>query len=280
MDEPTMRALPLEQVWADAEFNCRGRISPIDVADLMRDIESKGLIQPVCVTPLLEGEEGYDKGLRYRLIAGFRRHMCHTILKKSTILSVIREDMKDEITARSFNLVENLQRADLTILQEAKAIEHLHHLGLTDTDLGKEIGMSKGWVQVRVMLLNLPPEVQSEVVSCSIPQSGIRELFTIFNKSGKDACFEAVKTIKEQKARGVRTVAVKEKGPQRNKKRARSIAEMREMMLIVQATIGNGIATRMMAWCSGAINDFEAHTDIKKAADEMGRYYTIPELKE
>ena len=280
MDEPTMKSIPLKEVWADANFNCRGRILPIDVADLMKDIESKGLIQPVCVTPIPEGEEAYIHGYRYKLIAGFRRHTCHLILEKPTILSVIRTDMQNEVSARSFNLVENLQRADLTILQEAKALESLHYLGLSDTDIGREINMSKGWVQVRIMLLQLPTEVQAEVVSCGIPQAGIRELFTIYSKSGKDACFSAVKKIKEQKAKGIRVVRVKEDGPQRNKCRGRNISEIREMMGTVQSTLGNSFATRMMAWCSGSIDDLEAHKDLKKQADLEGKFYTIPELKE
>ena len=277
---PEMKALPMSEVWADSNFNCRGQISPIDVVDLMKDIEAKGLIQPVCVAPIKEGDEGYTQGYRFKLIAGFRRHMCHMILKKETILSVIRDDMKDEITARSFNLVENLQRSDLTILQEAKAIEHMHMLGLSDTDLGNEIGMSKGWVQVRIMLLHLPSEVQSEVVSCSIPQSGIRELYTIYNKSGKDACFEAVRNIKDAKAKGIRRPVVKSDGKPKNKKRGRNIAEIREMMGAVQSTIGNCFATRMMAWCSGAIDDKEAFIDLKREAENNGVLFEIPELED
>lgn len=276
--EPTMESIEMVKVFADADFNCRGRIAPLDVMDLMKDIEDKGLIQPVCVRPMTKDDPKRSEGYEFKLIAGFRRHMCHKILKKATILAVIRSDMGDELRARSFNLVENLQRADLTILQEAKAIEHLHKLGLGARAIGKEIGMSLGWVQVRVMLLNLPIEVQAEVVSCSISQTGIRDLFTINQSSGKEACFEAVKSIKAQKARGKKSVIVKPATKPKNKTRSRSGVEVKEFLAIVQASVGNSFATRCLAWCAGAIDDMSVHKDLARVAEEAGTEYKVPEM--
>ena len=150
--------IPLTKILADDEFNCRGEINPIDVVDLAKDIELHGgLIQPVIVMSLDSERKKKYPEKDYLLIVGYRRFISHRdILNWNNIEAVIEEKFTTELEARLANLSENLQRKNLDILQEAKAIKKLRMLGISRDEVAKRMVMSMGWVQIRFMLLDLP----------------------------------------------------------------------------------------------------------------------------
>jgi ParB-like chromosome segregation protein Spo0J len=184
--------------------------------------------------------------------------------------------MIEERNARFFNLSENLQRKDLNIMQEARALLPLKILGVTEYELAEKIGMSRGWVQVRFMLLALPGEIQDEVTSGYIGQTDIRELFSIFRAAGKDAAFTATRKLKDAKLLGKKKNTVDIKIKRYNAKRVRQRPEVLKMMEHMQETIGNGLHTRALAWMAGEISDIDLYLDIKVFAKEHGKEYIIP----
>jgi len=267
--------IPLAEIFADAEWNCRGDIAPIDVVDLAKDIAANGLIQAVTVAPMEPDAAGH----KYKLVAGYRRFKAHIIIKKTHINAVINLAMKDERKARIFNLSENLQRKDLNILQEAKAIQRLVDLGISNTTIANEINQSYGWVQVRAMLLKLPEQVQSEISQGYIPQAQIRILSTIHNDGGEEPVFAAVRKLKEAKERGEKKPV--EIRPKTNKqatiKRMRKRNEIMDFMAEIQEAIGNGLYTRVLAWAAGEISDHDVYSDLKIEAMKMNKPYHLPE---
>jgi len=264
----------LDDIHADAEFNSRGTIAPIDVVDLAKDIDINGLLQPVVVRPYNEVEQA-ETGKKYLLIMGYRRHMSFHVLGRETIPAIIREDIHDELKARVLNLSENLKRKDLTLWQEAKALSALHDLGLTEQSVSEEIGMSRGWVQVRFMVLRLPQAVQDEVKAGLIIQADIRDLYTVFRNNGKDDCFEAVRKLKEAKASG-RKINIKKGKPM--SKRVRSRPEMFEMQEhLVKTFKKNTVATRVLAWSAGEISTYEFYITVRLYCEEHNIPYVIPQ---
>jgi ParB/RepB/Spo0J family partition protein len=267
-------SIPLNKIFADDEFNCRGVIAPIDVVNLAKDIEQNGLIQPVVVCKLSEPFDGYE----YKLIAGYRRFMAHKIIKKTHIEAINKTEMLDEKKARLFNLSENLQRQDLNILQEATAIKRLHELGMSIEYIAKELSKSFGWVQVRVYLLKLPLAIQNEISQGYIAQLQIRDLYTIYESHGEKEAIEATKQLKEAKARGEAGVRLKVKNAKvKNTKRIRSRGEILNMLYHIQDVIGNGLHTRCLAWTAGEISDKDLFVDLKRMADEQGITFVLPE---
>ena len=266
--------VPLESIFADETFNCRGHISAVDVIDLARDIESHGLIQPVTVAPYKNAETPQFK---YKLIAGYRRMMAHIVIKHTVIKAIVNDSMVDETKARVFNLSENLQRQDLSIMQEANAIQRVFQLGIGLEQMTKLLNKSFGWVQVRVQLLKLPELVQKEVAQGYIPQTQIRDLYSIYNASGEEATFEAVKVLKDAKIKGLKNASIKPKSKKEaSKKRKRTPGEVLEFMFTIQDTIGNGFHTRVLAWVAGEVSDVEIHTDLRELAESKGITYNIP----
>jgi len=279
-DTMHVQDIKISEIHADDNFNCRGQITPINVVTLAKDIERQGLIQPVVLTEY-SPEKQKETGCKYRLIAGFRRRMAHVVLKREKIPAIIRGGMVDDLDARFFNLAENLQREDLNILQEALALEKLKNLGVTETDCADRLGKSRGWVQIRYMLLSLPKEIHTEAALGNITQTQIRELYSIYKKGGQEAAFQAVREIKEAKARGRTNVSV---NPNKNKptvKRQRTRAEIFDLMEHIQESgIGNGIWTRCLAWAAGEITTLNVYDSLAEYAKAKGVRYTKPEIKE
>ena len=112
-------------IYYDAAFNCRGEFTLQSVKELADSIVQAGrLICPVAVQPWTE-EPGFD----YRLIVGHRRFRAVTeFLKWTEIPAYVCEGLSDH-EARMLNLVENLQRKSLNILEEAHAIQNLYPEG-------------------------------------------------------------------------------------------------------------------------------------------------------
>lgn len=261
--------IPTVEIFSDDEFNCRGRIAPIDVVDLARSIEDNGLQSPILVQPIERPP------FKYRIISGHRRFAAVTIvLKAKTIECIVREGL-DELTARKLNLEENLKRKDLNILQEAKAIEHFKKAGWTEEEISKEIGMSRGWVQIRGMVLSMPPDIQIQIAAGFLTQEQIRQVYTLKEPEQQ---YEAVRKIKDAKMAGEKPVKIKPpKSPKEYlAKRPRQREEIFQFIELVIDLMGGNFATRCMAWSAGEISDLEIHRDLKELCEEKGIRYEIP----
>ena len=273
--------IPLSDIHYDEDFNCRGRIAPIDVIDLAKDIRVRGQLQAVLLSPYSE-EDQVKTGFKYRLIAGYRRFTAHQVLSQGRdgdpqflkIDCVVREDMQDEAEARFLNLAENIQRKDLNIAQEAKALSKLEALGVGESDAAARLGKSRGWIQVRYMLLRLPEDIQIQVAAGLITQTNIRDLYSIYNTSGLDATYEAVKKLKDAKAAGRKGIRVKPKA--KNSKRIRSRSELFGLQDHIRGQFGNGPMTVILAWCAGEIDDSELHATLRGKAIDIGIPYKMP----
>jgi ParB/RepB/Spo0J family partition protein len=261
-----MRDVKMSEILMDEDFNCRGQIAPIDVVDLAKDIEAQGLIQPVIISPLAMPINGRP----FKLIAGHRRFKAHIILKRETILAVVRDEPMSEIDARTINLAENLKRKDLNVLQEAKAIRHFFILGLGELQIANKLGQSRGWVQIRAMLLKLPEEIQREVEAGLVSHSNIRELYAIHKAGNKDNLYKAVREIKDKKLRGLTKICVNKNivGPHAENKRYRIKTEIEKMTILLVEHRLKGLATRALAWAAGNLTMADFADDIAAYAAE------------
>jgi ParB family chromosome partitioning protein len=130
----------------------RQRFSPEDLAELANSIAQHGVLQPVLVS---ESESG-----SYRLIAGERRWRAARQAGLASVPAVIRERL-EENRLLELALVENLQRQDLTPLEEAHAFEQLRtSLGLSQAEIAQRVGIDRSTVANALRLLKLPPEIQ------------------------------------------------------------------------------------------------------------------------
>ena len=272
MDRMNVIEVLIKDIDADDDFNCRGQIAPIDVNTLAQNIKEIGIQQPGIIMP----HPDPSKGFKYKLVAGFRRRMALIILKHTRYPCVLKDNMTDD-DAMFFNLNENIQREQLTIMQEALSIGKIRvNNPLMNRDaIAVKLGKGSGWVQIRVMLLELPPEVQQEVNAGLISQLQVRELHTIRLKEGTEKCYEVAKEMKSAKKAG-RKPRIKKK-VNRNSKRERKRVEIFNMLADINESIpfknpdgSPSLWSRTLAWASGEISDkelFESCQDFCKHYD-------------
>lgn len=128
-------------------FQPRSRLDDAKVAELASSVAEKGVLQPILARPV---EDGFE------IVAGERRFRAARKAGLSSVPVVVR-DMSDRETLE-VAIVENLQREDLTPVEEARAFERLGTFGMDQAEVAKAVGKSRSAVANTLRLLKLPPE--------------------------------------------------------------------------------------------------------------------------
>ena len=131
-------------------FQPRRHFDPVQIEELAASIRERGLIQPLVVRKV----DGH-----YELIAGERRLRAVTSLGMTTVKVVVHEASDQEVAELA--LIENLQRADLTPLEEAEQYRLLQErFGMKQETIAQHVGKSRAVIANMVRLLELAPEVR------------------------------------------------------------------------------------------------------------------------
>lgn len=140
------------------------------IKELAQTIRTHGMIQPIIVRKTDDGN--------YELIAGERRWRAVTLLEWEYIPAIIR-DLTDTETA-SIALIENLQREELTAIEEAKAYHQLLEMhSLTQEALAQRLGKNQSTIANKLRLLKLPEPVQDALMKKEITERHARALIKL-----------------------------------------------------------------------------------------------------
>lgn len=140
------------------------------IKELAQTIHTHGMIQPIVVRKLDDDQ--------YELIAGERRLRAVKYLEWDHITALIR-NFNDTETA-SVALIENLQREELTVIEEAVAYKKLLELHeLTQEALAQRLGKSQSTIANKLRLLNLPTEIQDQLHEQAISERHARALISL-----------------------------------------------------------------------------------------------------
>jgi ParB family chromosome partitioning protein len=159
-DTPRARAgfaeIPVNQLRPNPQ-QPRHHFDPEALEELAASIRLHGVLQPLLVSE--------DPPGGYLLITGERRWRAARLAGLVTVPAVIRERVENK-QQLELALVENLQRRDLTPLEESRAFDHLRSsLGLSQQEIAERVGMERSTVANALRLLKLPAEVQEMVES-------------------------------------------------------------------------------------------------------------------
>ncbi len=259
-DSMEITQIIMAELHADHVFNCRGKINKFDVADLINSISDSRLLQPIVVRPY-DGDKQLSTGFKYGVVCGFRRYTAFKAMGRSRIPAIIAYGISEE-EARILNLKENLQRENLNILEEAKAIEHFHQAGMNYQTIGDKIVKPRAWVEARSMLLNMEPEIQECAAAGIIKAAHIKDLYYIKNREQRLAAVHAIKdAVIKGYSPSVITKAAKKK---ENVLKVRGQEELYAMQDLIRETVGNNILTRFVGWATGLVTDKEWYADLKE----------------
>ena len=145
-------SLPVSDIHP-SRYQPRVRFDEEAIEELSASIQQNGLITPITVR---QTEDGYE------IIAGERRWRACQLAGMNEIPCYILSP--DENQAAEMALVENIQREDLTAVEEAKAyVQIMRQAGFTQEQVAERVGKSQSAVANKIRLLNLPQEVQDAV---------------------------------------------------------------------------------------------------------------------
>jgi len=139
--------------------------------ELAESIRINGVVQPVVVRPS-------EKEGRYVLILGQRRCLASKMAGKTTVPALVKRVSDQQ--AAEMTIVENLQREDLSALEQAEAFRVLSQkFGLTQQQIGERVGLSRESVSNYMRLLKLPQQVMEYVAQKKIGFAEARELLKL-----------------------------------------------------------------------------------------------------
>lgn len=164
-----LRDLPIGQV--DHGANPRTDFDSTDMAGLTASVKESGILQPIRVTVEKEGDEE-----RFIVIFGHRRLEAAKAAKLKTIPAIVTEPSDHDFVT---SLVENIQREDLSPMEEAQAYQQLRDSGMTVTAIGKAVGRSQPHISNMLRLLKLPDTIQAQVNSGSLTAAHAKNIVSL-----------------------------------------------------------------------------------------------------
>lgn len=170
--EETIREIPMNEIEPNP-FQPRKIFSVEAIDELKKSIEEHGILQPII---LRKGGKGYE------IVAGERRFRAAKAAQFKNIPAVIREF--DDTQMMELAVLENLQREDLTPMEEAAAYQTLmDRLNVTQEDLAKRLGKSRPYIANHVRLLTLPPKIQRLITEGKLTMGHGRTLLGLKQKN-------------------------------------------------------------------------------------------------
>lgn len=153
----------------------RKRFKAEELAELTDSIKQNGILQPLLVR---------RSGDHYEIVAGERRYQAARAAGLTEVPVVIREISDDDVFKLA--LIENLQRSDLTPLEEARGYRQLiKDKGLTQEELAKILSKSRSAITNTIRLLDLPKEVQEVVDEGNLSAGHARAILAVPSEEGR-----------------------------------------------------------------------------------------------
>ncbi len=170
--------LPIQNL-VPGKFQPRKHFDQNELDELAESIRTNGILQPILVRKFSE------KGATYEIIAGERRWRAAQIAKIHEVPVIIRDF--DDSTALGVAMIENLQRSDLNIIEEAEGYRSLMlKYEYTQEKLSSQLGKSRSHVANVLRMLSLPSYVKRHIVNGDLTFGHARALVSVPEEQSKE----------------------------------------------------------------------------------------------
>lgn len=170
-NEDHIEKIPLQKLVVNP-FQPRKLFDEEAIEELAQSIREHGIIQPIVVR---------KKGKKYEIVVGERRFRAAKLANLEEIPAIVKDLTEEQMMELA--ILENLQREDLTPIEEAEAYQSLiEKLNFTQEDLAKRLGKSRPHITNTIRLLQLPEEVRQLVNDGSLTMGHGRALLGLKNK--------------------------------------------------------------------------------------------------
>ena len=161
--------VPVEDILPN-RFQPRLAFDEKELNELSNSILKYGVIQPIVLRKI---------GDKYEIVAGERRYKATILAGLKTIPSIIKNT--DDNTSAEIALLENLQRKNLTVIEEAQSFKKLIDRGFRQEEIANKLGISQSSIANKIRLLNLPRKVQDALLYNKISERHARSLLSLNN---------------------------------------------------------------------------------------------------
>ena len=161
--------IPVEDILPN-RFQPRLAFDEKELNELSNSIIKYGIIQPIVLRKM---------GEKYEIIAGERRYKASVLAGLKTIPAIINNT--DDNTSAEIALLENLQRKNLSVIEEAQSFKKLLDKGFTQDEIATKLGISQSSIANKIRLLNLPRKVQDALLYNKISERHARSLLSLNN---------------------------------------------------------------------------------------------------
>lgn len=183
-NEDVVEHINIQQIKVNP-FQPRKKFDETAIQELAESIKEHGILQPIIVR---------KKGKKYELVVGERRYRAASLAALDEVPAIIKDFTEQQMMELA--ILENLQREDLTPIEEAEAYHSLiENLGFTQEELAKRLGKSRPHIANHVRLLGLPEEIRQLMNDGELSMGHGRALLGLKNK--KQITEVADKVIKQ-----------------------------------------------------------------------------------
>ncbi len=231
--------------------------------ELSRSIQRFGILQPLIVTP---GKDG-----NYLLVAGERRWRASQIAGLTKVPAIVREEK--ELEQLEISLIENVQRVDLSPLEQAISIERLHQqFNMSYNDIAVRLGKAATTINNIVRLLQLPEEARVALQDGKITEGHARAVLALKGQSTKQRALldniikegwsvrQAEQFVQTQK-RGIVDTAVVKKQMAAETEETKSVAKRLKTRVTIKRTAKGGKIEL----------HFKSDEELERLIDELGK---------
>ena len=159
--------IPIEDIIPN-RFQPRLAFDEKELNELANSIIKYGVIQPIVLRNI---------GDKYEIIAGERRYKASCLAGLKKVPAIINNT--DDNTSAEIALLENLQRKNLSVIEEAQSYKKLMDRGFTQEEIASKLGVSQSSIANKMRLLNLPKDVQNALLYSKISERHARSLLSL-----------------------------------------------------------------------------------------------------
>ena len=183
-EESQQIMLPIHSL-VSGKYQPRRTFDQAELEELAQSIRVNGVLQPILVRPLTSNAKSYE------IIAGERRWRASQIAKVHSVPVIVRNF--DDETAMGVAMIENLQRSDLNVIEEAEGYRTMmNNFQFTQEKLSDRIGKSRSHIANVLRILSLPKFVKRYVSSGEISFGHARTMVTLSDLEANDVANEII----------------------------------------------------------------------------------------
>lgn len=252
LKEYEVYAILMDSIFIEDGFNCRDAFPPASVRSLAKSISETGLQNPIFVV---------NRGDRYQLIAGHRRFLAvkwHVGWDDipCRVLSGL-----DSQTLQVINFVENLERKDLNIVEEADTFPKLWPNGYPPVkEMASALGKSRNWIDIRIKVCELEDNIKDLATAGMFNNADIRRLIQ-FKPEERQKLIQGILKTKRRNRR----FKISESTLGKFKRRTNS--EVKMMISRMMRLDMSGLPVRLLAWTLGHIDTADIDKEIREESN-------------